>query len=203
MNTTAQDLMTFASTAVRRPAVIGAIAPSSAALAERLATVVPRTGRPVVVELGPGTGVVSTAIGRRLPAAGRLVGVEIDGGLVEHLRRRDAPLEVVHGDAVDLRELLAANGIDRVDAVVSGLPWVLLGRERQDSVLNEVVSVLAPSGVFTTFAYTHALASRPAVRFRRRLHTLFDEVLMTSTVWCNAPPAITYVCRRASDARAR
>lgn len=102
--------------------MIGAIAPSSASLAERLATVVPRTGGPTVVELGPGTGAVSAAIARRSPAGGRHVGVEIDPLLADHLRAVGAPLEVILGDAADLHALLANHGIGRADVVVGGLP---------------------------------------------------------------------------------
>lgn len=61
-----------------------------------------------------------------------------------------------------------------------------------------MVTILAADGVFTTSAYVHALATGPARRFRARLPALFDEVLITPVVWRNAPPAITYVCRRAA-----
>ena len=191
-----QELMTFASAVVRKPAVIGAIAPSSATLAQRLAEVVPSHGAPTVVELGPGTGPVSAAIAARLPVHGRAVAVEIEPGLVDYLHRTRPELEVVHGDAAELHEVLAAAGIDRVDAVVSGLPWALIGKQTQEDIVDQVARALTPHGAFTTFAYVHALAMSPARRFRSLLRTRFDEVLPTRCVWRNTPPAITYVCRR-------
>jgi phospholipid N-methyltransferase len=197
MISTAQDLRTFLSVAARRPSVIGAIAPSSRTLADRLTAVVPRSGSPTVVELGPGTGVVSSAIAQRLPARGRQVCVEIDSRLVSYLHRTRPELDVILGDAVDLRELLVGRGIERADAVVSGIPWALLRAERQERILAEVGALLDPDGVFTTFAYLHALPSRAARTFRGLLQSRFDEVLPTRSVWRNAPPAITYVCRRA------
>lgn len=183
------------SVVARRPATVGAFAPSSVPLAERLASVVPRSAG-TVVELGPGTGPVSAAIHRRLAVGVRHIGVEIDEQLVEYLRANQVPLDVVHGDAGDLRALLAERGIQRVDAVVSGLPWAVFDTHRQRRILGEVASVLDPDGVFTTFAYLHALPSRPARRFRAMLRSHFDEVLMTTSVWRNLPPAVTYVCRR-------
>lgn len=149
-----------------------------------------------MVELGPGTGVVSTAIAHRLPAEGRQLGVEIDPRLVAYLHRTRPELEVIHGDAVNLRELLAGRGIERVDAVISGLPWALLGDGRQERILAEISALLDADGVFTTFAYLHALPSRGARGFRQLLRSRFEEVLPTRSVWRNAPPAITYVCRR-------
>jgi len=115
----------FLAAAVRRPGVVGAVAPSSLGLAKLLSAAVPRSGRPVVVELGAGTGAVSRVIDGLLPDAGRHLAVEVDAGLVAHLRRALPHVEVVPGDAAELAELLAGRGVSRVDVVVGGLPWAL------------------------------------------------------------------------------
>jgi phospholipid N-methyltransferase len=147
------------------------------------------------------TSLRSTAgLNGRSPVAARRIAhgraVEIDATLVAYLHRALPELEVVHGDAADLATVLAGTGIDRVDAVVSGLPWALLGRQVQERIVEQVARALTPHGAFTTFAYVHALALSPARRFRALLRTRFDEVLPTRCVWGNTPPAITYVCRR-------
>ena len=157
---------------------------------------VPRSGGPVVVELGPGTGAVSAAIDRRLPEPGRHLAVEIDPGMCEYLRRTRPTLEVVPGDARQLAALLAERGVGRVDAVVSGLPWALFDPSTQESILGEVARLLAPAGAFTTFAYLHGMPLNTARRFRRTLAATFDEVVVSKTVWRNLPPAFGYVCRR-------
>ncbi|WP_344411988.1 SAM-dependent methyltransferase [Pseudonocardia ailaonensis] len=195
-NFTAGPLLSFLASAVRSPGQIGAVAPSSARLAGLLASVVPTSGRPVVVELGPGTGSVSTAITGRLPAGSRHLAVELDPRLAAFLRRAHPELEVVDGDANDLTDLLAARAAARVDAVVSGLPWSLFGYESQLGILRQVGAAMTPGGAFATFAYTHTLPLPPARRFRRTLHEVFDEVVVTHTVWRNLPPAYVYVCRR-------
>lgn len=181
---------------MRNPGAVGAIAPSSPALAREIAEVVPRTGAPTVVELGPGTGALSRAIADRLPAAGRHLAIELDPGMVAHLKTELPWLEVIEGDASKLGELLRDAGVGHVDAVVSGLPWSIFPGSLQHEILREVGTVLAPGGAFTTFAYVHALGMAGARQFRRRLDVCFDEVLTTRTVWANMPPARTYVCRR-------
>ncbi|WP_233575912.1 class I SAM-dependent methyltransferase [Saccharopolyspora rhizosphaerae] len=191
-----QHYRTFLQRAVSKPGQVGAVAPSSPHLAREIASVVPRTGSPVVVELGPGTGALSSGIANRLPAGGRHVAIELDSGMVEHLNRELPWLEVVQGDASQLGSLLSDAGIDRVDAVVSGLPWSIFPARLQHDILQQVGSVLAPGGAFTTFAYLHALGMSGARQFRRRLDVCFDEVVTTRTVWRNVPPARTYVCRR-------
>jgi phospholipid N-methyltransferase len=185
------EYQTFFAAALRRPGVIGAVAPSSAGLSDLLSLVTPSTGSPVVVELGPGTGSVSAAIQRRLPEKGRHIAVEIDPAMVSFLRLNQPSLEVVHGDAGDLSSL----GVE-ADAVVSGLPWSLFRPARQRQILDEVASILTPGGAFTTFAYRHAGALAGARSFPRLLHSIFDEVIVSHTVWWNMPPARIYVCRR-------
>jgi len=170
--------------------------PSSTGLAELLASVVPRSGTPVVVELGPGTGAVSEVIGRRLPAAGRHLAVELDDRMVTYLRRARPSLEVVAGDARQLLELLTTRGVEHADAVISGLPWALFDSCTQAAIIGEVARLLSPNGAFTTFAYLHGLPLHTARRFRRTLGCTFEEVVVSRTVWRNLPPAFGYVCRR-------
>jgi phospholipid N-methyltransferase len=161
-----------------------------------LASVVPRTGEPVVVELGPGTGAVSDVIAAKLPPGARHLAVELDPDMVAYLRRTRPGLEVVPGNAADLGKLLADRGIDRVDAVVCGLPWALFDDATQTTLLGEISRVIGDHGAFTTFAYLHGMTLTAARRFRRTLRATFDEVLVSTTVWRNLPPAFVYVCRR-------
>jgi phospholipid N-methyltransferase len=186
----------FLSRAVRNPGKVGAVAPSSPHLAREMARVVPSTGNPVVVEIGPGTGALSPAVAARLPEGGRHLAIELDDGMVGYLRNSLPWLEVVQGDAANLEELLREAGVDRVDAVISGLPWAIFSAADQQDVLRQVGRVLAPLGALTTFAYVHALGMSGARGFRHRLGEAFDEVLTTRTVWRNLPPALSYVCRR-------
>lgn len=195
-----RDLLTFVTSAVRSPAVIGAVAPSGRALSDLLASVAPAEGQPTVVELGPGTGVVSAALRRRLPAGARHIAVEIDPGMVEHLRRTRPWLEVIQGDAADLQKLLADAGVDRVDAVISGLPWTLFPESAQRGIIDQVTRVLAPGATFTTFAYSHVRRFPTQRRFRGVLEEAFTEVTVTPTVWRNLPPALAYQCRHPRSA---
>lgn len=186
----------FLATALRRPATMGAVAPSSPRLGAVLASVVPSTGTPVVVELGPGTGAVSAVIAEKLPPGARHIAVELDPDMVEFLRRTRPDLEVVPGNAADLAALLAERGIGTVDAVVCGLPWALFDDATQTALLGEISRSIGDRGAFTTFAYLHGMSLAAARRFRRTLRSTFDEVLVTATVWRNLPPAFVYVCRR-------
>ncbi|WP_019816096.1 class I SAM-dependent methyltransferase [Saccharomonospora saliphila] len=194
--TTRRDLSLFLTAALRRPGLVGAVAPSSGSLGELLTVTVPRRGRPTVVELGAGSGAVSRVVGDRLPAGGRHLAVEIDPELAAHLTDGCPDLTVLCGDAARLRSMLGTVEVSHVDAVVSGLPWSLFTEDTQRRVLEEVSGALAPGGGFSTFAYRHAARLPGARRFRHLLDEYFDEVVVTRTVWRNVPPAQVYVCRR-------
>jgi phosphatidylethanolamine/phosphatidyl-N-methylethanolamine N-methyltransferase len=186
----------FLSEFVRDPMTVGAIAASGPALARIATAGVPRTGSPVVVELGPGTGAFTGAIQQRLAGRGRHVAVEVNVRFARHLSTLHPAVDVVRADATELATVLAQRGLGPADAVVSGLPWAAFAESRQREILSPVAGALAPHGVFTTFAYVHARWAAPARRLVRSLRAGFDEVIVSETVWANLPPALVYHCRR-------
>lgn len=181
--------------AARRPHVIGALTPTSGKVAGRLSRVVPSTGAPTVVEIGPGTGALCPAIGERLSPAARYVAVELDPALVTHLHTTLPWLEVIAGDAAELAALLDQAEVGPVDVVIASLPWTLLPAPQRDRIIEQIATVLRPTGVFTTISYLTGWPGRVG-DFRRLLESTFDEVLATTAVWRNLPPARALVCRR-------
>jgi phospholipid N-methyltransferase len=200
----ARPYRAFFAAALRDPAVIGGVAPSMAALGRAVAAPVatyPPDRPPVVVELGPGTGVISAAVRERLPDGARQLAVELHTGMVDYLHRELPWLEVLAGDAAELPALLGSRGIGGVDVVISGLPWSLFDAERQVRMLGAVTEVLAPDGVFSAFGYLHAAGRGSARRFHGLLRETFVEV-NTAAVWRNVLPARVYDCRRLTRAGA-
>ncbi|MFB9235462.1 class I SAM-dependent methyltransferase [Plantactinospora siamensis] len=181
---------------LRRPSTIGAVAPSGPALAGDISAAVPRTGAPVVVELGPGTGAFTGALQRRLGGRGHHLAVEVNPRFARWIAQRHPGVRVAVADAARLGDLLAAHRLPPADVVVSGLPWAAFPAARQRAVLAAVVAVLADNGAFTAFAYRHLRWTPPARRFHRLLAELFEEVTVGRTVWRNLPPALVYHCRR-------
>ncbi|MFF4807873.1 class I SAM-dependent methyltransferase [Micromonospora chersina] len=190
------DAPAFLGQFARHPFTTGAVLPSGPALARDITAAVPRTGQPLVVELGPGTGAFTRAIQQRLAGRGQHLAVELNPRFAAALARRHPAVRVVRADAAALDRVLAEQHLPAADVVVSGLPWAAFGAARQLAVLDAVRATLRPGGAFTTFAYRHALATGPARRFRRLLTGAFEEVTVGRTVWSNLPPALVYHCRR-------
>ncbi|WP_460060786.1 class I SAM-dependent methyltransferase [Streptomyces sp. YKOK-I1] len=179
---------------LRRPLMTGAVAASSRRLAYAMTEGIGLEGARLVAELGPGTGVFTDAILDRLAANARLVAVELNPVLAARLAatRRDSRLTVVQGSAAGLA---AAVG-EPVDAVVSGLPWTVMPRDRRGHILDAVTEVLSPGGVFTTFAYLHAARTPPARHFTAELACRFDRLERSKPVWANLPPAFVHRATR-------
>ena len=187
---------TFLREFLRDPFTVAAVAPSSSALADAITAPVPRTGQPAVIELGAGTGAFTAAIQGRLAGRGRHLAVELNPVFAEPLARRFPQVTVAVGDVARLREMTRENDFGEADVIVSGLPWAAFAADRQDELLGAAGDVLAPGGVFATFAYTATLWAPSAVRLRHALRAQFEEVVAGRTVWANLPPALVYFCRR-------
>ena len=74
------------------------------------------------------------------------------------LQQRFPAVDVVHGEVADLPAILAEHDADAADAVVSGLPWAAY----RGRLAVDLAGALAPSGVFTQFAYSWSRWAPPA-----------------------------------------
>jgi phospholipid N-methyltransferase len=192
----ASDIALVAREFLRNPAAIGAVAPSSARLAAAVVAPIPSRGDPLVVELGSGTGAFTSAIQAQLGGRGHHVAVELNPRLAALAARRFPAVEVVHGNAEHLPEILGSRLLGHADVVVSGLPWAAFPQAAQQSILDGVLAVLSPNGAFTTFGYVGVHGMRPARRFRAMLAERFEEVVAGRMVVQNLPPAFVYYTRR-------
>jgi phosphatidylethanolamine/phosphatidyl-N-methylethanolamine N-methyltransferase len=107
---------------IDRPKVVGSIVPTSTITARHMASIVnPKSGLPVL-EVGPGTGVITKAILARGVKPENLYAVEYSTDFVRHLRGLYPGVNVIEGDAFSLAATLGDNRELTFDSVVSGLP---------------------------------------------------------------------------------
>ncbi len=181
------------------PRSVGAVLPSSPALAEAMIAPIDFATARVIVEFGPGTGAFTRAIARRLQPSCRYLGIELNAAFCRSLAVEFPQLTFVEDSVADLSRILAAHGIREVDAIVCGLPWASLPISLQEKVFGEIDQALVPGGAFMTFAYLHGLALPGAWALRRRLRGSFAQVEHSPIVWGNIPPAFAYICRKAGS----
>lgn len=142
---------------LRHPLGIGAILPSSSAVARAMARGIALHRPGAVLELGGGTGVVT----RELLEAGcspeRLIVIEREPALAQVLRRRFARSHIIEGDACATGAMLAERGITRLATVVSSLPIKWFPLESQRAVVAPCLDLLGEDGAFLQL--TNALVS--------------------------------------------
>ncbi len=107
---------------IDKPRAVGSIIPTSSVTSRRMASVInPQSGLPVL-ELGPGTGVITKAILETGIAPEKLWTVEFSEDFVEHLRRDFPRVNVIQGDAFNLDETLGEHRDLTFDSIISGVP---------------------------------------------------------------------------------
>lgn len=107
---------------VSKPRAVGSIVPTSATTARRMASIVDANSDLPVLELGPGTGVITRAILERGVKPENLYCVEYAPEFVEHLRKQFPGVNIIQGDAFDLDRTLGDLAGTTFDSVVSGVP---------------------------------------------------------------------------------
>jgi len=183
------DEVRFIRSWIERPLSIGAVKPSSKALARTMARYVdPRSSGPVV-ELGPGTGPITAALVEAGVAPSRLVLVEFNPAFCGILRARYPEATLVEGDAYSLRGLLEKLLAQPAAAVVSGLPLVTKPMHMREWLLRDAFALMLPGAPFVQFTYS-IVSPLPT-----RLGGFSAEA--SERIWMNLPPARVWVYRKA------
>jgi phospholipid N-methyltransferase len=145
---------------LQRPFQIASIVPSSKALVKRVARKMDFSEPRVIAEYGPGEGVHSREIARRMSPDSHLLLFELDPAFSRDLERqfaRDHRVHVVHGDAVRLPQELARRGIAYCDYILSGIPFSILKIDKKRTLLQKTHDALAPGGSFIIYQVTNEL----------------------------------------------
>lgn len=174
-----QTLLHFAREFVKNPRHTGAICPSSRHLAAQMAALVP-AGEGKVIELGPGSGPMTAALLQHGVPPSDLILVERTQSFAEHLRRRFPEVQVIHGDACQLRQLLGAAQTP-VRAIVSSLPLRSMPTQTVSQIGAQIRAIAHPGTRFIQFTYhLHDRKLPIDAPFRNREWRI---------VWRNLPPA--------------
>ena len=187
MTTNLADNLRFLRALIARPRNIGAIFPSSAGLATAIARQIDPALGPVL-EIGPGTGVITEAILARGVARDQLTLLEYDEDMACHLAARFAPAHVIQGDAFALDDALGPRYDRPFGAVVSGLPLLNHPVAQRQAFMDGVTKRLMPGAPLIQFSYgAHAPVVPPPGY----------AVAQTAMIFANIPPARVWVYRKA------
>ena len=151
---------------LKRPFQIASIVPSSKAMVGRVASKMDFTQPRVIAEYGPGEGVHSREMLRRMTPDSHLLLFELDPALARALERQfagDSRVHVIHGDAASLPFELKRRGFDSCDYILSGIPFSILKIEKKRALLRKTYDALKPDGKFIIYQVTNELRQHATV----------------------------------------
>ena len=184
---TLTDNLRFLRALIARPKNIGAVAPSSRALGRAIARQLDTDSHGPVLELGPGTGVITAEILNHGIAPERLTVIEYDAEFAAAIAARFHGVHVIQGDAFDLNRTLGARHAEPFAGIVSGIPLLNFPVSRRRAYVEALAEKLAPGAPLIQFSYgMHAPVVPPADH----------SVICAARVWANIPPARIWVYRK-------
>jgi phosphatidylethanolamine/phosphatidyl-N-methylethanolamine N-methyltransferase len=178
---------------LKRPFQIASIVPSSKALVERVASKMDFTEPRVIAEYGPGEGVHSREIARRMTPDSHLLLFELDAALARSLEREfsaDPRVHVIHGDAASLPFELKRRGFASCDYILSGIPFSILKIDKKRALLRKTYDALKQGGKFIIYQVTNELRQH-ATAFQNAKSEYFLQ---------NIPPMFITVFHKTSPA---
>ncbi len=186
---TLTDNLRFLRALIARPKHVGAVAPSSRALARAIARQIEPACSGPILELGPGTGVITQALLERGIVPERITVIEYDPEFAAAIAARFHGIHVIQGDAFDLNRTLASRHPEpeAFAGIVSGIPLLNFPVPRRQAYAQTLTQRLAPGASLIQFSYgMHAPVVPPPGH----------SVTCAAQVWANLPPARVWVYRK-------
>jgi phosphatidylethanolamine/phosphatidyl-N-methylethanolamine N-methyltransferase len=173
------------------PKAVGAIMPTSAVTARSMASVINPASQLPVLELGPGTGVITRAILARGVAPSHLVSIEYSPDFHARLRLDFPEVRFILGDAFDLDATLGDLSASLFDSVISGIPLLNFPMSCRVALIEDLLDRVPPGRPVVQFSYG---ALSPVLARGTSFQVIHHDFVLR-----NVPPARLWIYRRRPD----
>ena len=173
---------------LRTPRRIGAVAPSSVWLAEKMVGDIDFEKAECIVEYGPGTGVFTDKLLEKRKPETTLFLLEANKEFCMRLQKKYSKIHnviIIYGSAEHVDSYLKKYGIGKVNYVVSGLPFASLPKNVSETILQKTGKILGREGLFITFQYT---------LLKKAFLAKYFSKIKQEKVLRNLPPAYVLKC---------
>lgn len=173
---------------IKNPNYIGAVAPSGKHLAEKMIEDINFKESDCIVEYGPGTGVFTEKLIARKKEDTILLVFENNEEFYNelyHMYGYKKNVIIINDGAENIKTYLKKYNIDKVDYIVSGLPFTVLPSNISDEILHNTREILFKSGVFVTFQYSLV---------KKNFFKSYFNNIKVKKVMLNIPPAYVLKC---------
>lgn len=179
----------FFKVAIKSMKTSGSIIPSSRFLANKMLNKVDFSKADVIVELGPGNGVITKRILNKLHPKAVLICFEINDNFYEELKKIEHPrLHVIKESAEMINEELEKLGHSKSCHIISSLPLTMIPDSVSNTILQNSFASLENNGTFIQFQYS--------LSYFKKLKAVFSEAISLDFEIFNFPPAFIYRCQK-------
>ena len=186
MNENIEFLQAF----LKNPGKVGAIAPSSPELAQRMVEGIRPDADNIILELGVGTGAITKFISDIVPNEKSYLGIELDKDLVKHLKRNFSDLKIIRGNAQECFAIHRKSNLGKVGYVICCLPFVSIPNDVGEKILGEVDKFMERGNcTFRTFQYAHGYYFPSAIKLREHMRKRYGKAIKSPLIMKNMPPA--------------
>jgi len=169
--------------------MVGSIIPSSSFLAKKMLEDAPIEQAKVIVEFGPGTGIITSKILKRMSPNARLIIFELNKEFFISLKKEfnDPRVIIINDSAQKLSFYLEQNDLSAPQVIISSLPLANFNIRTSYDIIKTSHNCLEKGGVFVQFQYTlHA---------KKMFLKCFNSTNIKIAVF-NIPPAFVYNCKK-------
>jgi len=179
----------FLKESIKNLKTLGTVTPSSRFLAERMLKKIDFSKVEVLVEFGPGSGVITKLILEKLPANATLICFEINDNFYDQLSViKNKKLVVVKSSAEKIQEELNKLNFKKTCHIISSLPLTIIPEEVTNEILKKSFHALENNGTFIQFQYS--------LTYFRKLKNVFNHSISLGFEPLNFPPAFVYHCKK-------
>ncbi|MBL1406131.1 MAG: SAM-dependent methyltransferase [Hyphomicrobiales bacterium] len=137
---------------IKEPKTVGSIKPTGRAAAKLMVQQIPEGDLPIL-ELGPGTGVITAMMLEMGYDPKRIVSVEFDPEFCTHLRKEFPEVNFIEGDAFNLDETLKDLKGQKFGAILSGIPLLNFAKDERQKLVSGALEWVANEGPFVQLCY--------------------------------------------------
>jgi len=160
---------------------VGALTRSGPILCKKMISPVPSDKDVIVVELGAGDGVITKHLLKKITANSKVISIELNPRLFKELSKIEDPKLIAVNDTMDnLDKILAKHGIEKIDHMVSAIPFMIMDNNMVTNYLNKYKEFIKTNGTFTQVHYA----------YKRRFYEKIFGNAKVHFVPANVPPAI-------------
>ncbi len=183
------EKLLFFSAFLKYPKEIGSVMPSSKFLINKLLNNINFKNAKCIVEYGPGTGCITTEILKRARKNCKVLCFELNKNLYNYLKSniKDNRLTIINDSAENIQKYVKKLNIEKVDYVISGIPFSILPKRKKSVIIKETKNILKDDGKFVIYQFVNSV--------KKNLADYFSSI-STRFVPFNIPPIFVYVCEK-------